>query len=234
MKNITIVIPLYNEEKRLKKLFTNISNFNSNKKIEFIFVDDGSKDNTFYKIEFFIKKIRNRNKKFILVKSNKNLGKGGALKLGVSRATNNWIFTMDADLSVNFNQINIWIKKYTFNNNYAYFGSRNHISSNVMKKLHRRIMGIAFQFLVFIFFDKNIKDSQCGFKLYNKLYAKQVFKNLKTQGFAHDLEIIKLLKSKKIIIRELPIKWRHEDNGKLNILTDPFKMLFDIFLIKLR
>ena len=234
MKNISIVIKIYNETNRLNKLFKNILLLNTSFKIEFVFVDDGSNDNTVYKIENFINKFRKKNYKLKLIKSKKNLGKGGALKLGVLYSHYNWIFTMDADLSVNFNQIEKWKKKYLFNKKYAYFGSRNLENSNVTKKVHRRLMGIVFQFLVYIFFDKNIKDSQCGFKLYNKIYAKKIFSKIKTFGFAHDLEIIKLLKNNGIKIKELPITWKHEDNGKLNVLLDPFKMLFDIILIKLR
>jgi len=234
MKNISIVIPIYNETRRLNKLFKNILLLNTKFKIEFIFVDDGSNDNTVYKIKNFIKKFKKKKYRFKLIKSMKNLGKGGALRLGVLYSHNNWIFTMDADMSVNFNQIKQWRKKYLFNKKYAYFGSRNHKNSNVTKKVHRRLMGIVFQFLVFIFFDRNISDSQCGFKLYNKIYAKKIFSKMQTFGFAHDLELIKLLKNNDIKIKELPVTWRHENNGKLNVLTDPFKMLFDIILIKLR
>ena len=53
-------------------------------------------------------------------------------------------------------------------------------------------------------------------------------------GYAHDLELIKLLRSKNIEIIELPINWIHMDKGKLNVLLDPVKMLFDIILIKFR
>ena len=73
-----------------------------------------------------------------------------------------------------------------------------------------------------------------GFKLYSKKYAKSIFKNLKTNGYAHDIELILLLKFKKIKIVELPINWVHKDKGKVNILTDPIKMLIDIILIKFR
>ena len=71
--------------------------------------------------------------KYKLIKSKKNLGKGYALKLGVKRARYNWIFTMDSDLSVGFNEINKWIVNHELKKNYAYFGSRNHKDSIVKK-----------------------------------------------------------------------------------------------------
>ena len=79
-----------------------------------------------------------------------------------------------------------------------------------------------------------IKDTQCGYKLYKKSIAKPIFLKLKDYGFNHDLEIILLLKTKNIEIKELPVKWEHRDNSRLNIFWDPIKMLFGIFLIKFR
>ena len=104
---------------------------------------------------------------------------------------------MDADLSVDLYQIAKWFKKYTFKDNCAYFGSRNHPQSKLKFRYHRKIIGYIFQFFVFLFIDKNILDTQCGFKLYNKKYAKNIFKKLRTSGYAHDIELIYLLKLKK-------------------------------------
>jgi len=59
-------------------------------------------------------------------------------------------------------------------------------------------------------------------------------KKLRTSGYAHDIELIYLLKLKKIKIVELPLKWIHMDGGKVNILTDSIKMMIDMILIKLR
>ena len=169
-----------------------------------------------------------------MLKSKKNFGKGHALKLGVKTAKYDWIFTMDADLSVDFTQITKWIVKHSFRDDHAYFGSRNHSQSTVKHRYYRKFMGDIFQILVFLFIDTKVKDSQCGFKLYNKKFAKIIFKDLKTNGFSHDLELIKLLRLKNIKIMELPVNWVHMDKGKLNILLDPIKMLFEIILIKFR
>ena len=237
MKTISIVFPLYNEEKRLNNLFKGVKNFSRSKigkPLEFIFVDDGSTDNTAEKISKFINKFKMNKHKYKLVKIKNNRGKGNALKLGVKKASYNWIFTMDADLSVDLYQTAKWFKKYTFKDNYAYFGSRNHPQSKLKFRYYRKITGYIFRFFVFLFIDKNISDTQCGFKLYNKKYAKDIFTKLRTSGYAHDIELIYLLKLKKIKIIELPLKWIHMDRGKVNILTEPIKMIIDIILIKLR
>jgi|MDTC01.1.fsa_nt_gb dolichyl-phosphate beta-glucosyltransferase len=237
MKEISIIFPFYNEEKRLNKLFKSLINFNKkqyNKLFEFIFVDDGSTDNTREKISQFLKKIQKSRNRYKLVKSNKNFGKGHALKLGVRHAKYNWIFTMDSDLSVDLFQIITWLKKYNFKNNHAYFGSRSHPKSIIKFKYYRKLIGNILQFLVFLFVDKKIKDTQCGFKFYNKKYIKKIFASLKEKGFAHDIELILLLKKKGIKIIELPIKWKHVDEGKLNPFLESINFFFKFFTILLK
>ena len=95
IKSLSIIFPFYNEELRLKASFNHILNFIKKKpafKIEIIFVDDGSDDNSYELINRFIKNSRKNKKiKFKIIKSKKNLGKGSALKLGVKQSKYDWI-----------------------------------------------------------------------------------------------------------------------------------------------
>jgi dolichyl-phosphate beta-glucosyltransferase len=77
-------------------------------------------------------------------------------------------------------------------------------------------------------------DTQCGYKLYKNKIAKKIFKKLKTNKFEHDLEIILNAKQFNYFIKELPVKWTHKPNSKLNIFTDSSKMLYGIILLSLR
>ena len=104
-------------------------------------------------------------------------------------------------------------------------------SSEVEKKIHRYFLGIIFNILIKLLFKVDIKDSQCGFKLYDSNVAKKIFVNLETLGFAHDVEVINKIHKQNIEIKELPVKWRHMPNSKLNILTDPIKMFLEIIKI---
>ena len=76
IESLTIILPLYNEEKRLKESFKKISKFLANNRIkikELIFVDDGSTDNSSEMIKKYIKRnnLRNKNLKLINYKKNK-------------------------------------------------------------------------------------------------------------------------------------------------------------------
>jgi dolichyl-phosphate beta-glucosyltransferase len=78
----------------------------------------------------------------------------------------------------------------------------------------------------------NITDTQCGFKLYNTKTAKNIFSKIKFYGYIHDVEITLICKNLNLDIIELPVRWNHKSNGKLNILIDSIIMFFDI--LKLR
>ena len=102
--SLSIIFPVFNEELRLKSSFNHIKNFLRKKKkfkTEIIFVDDGSKDNSYNLIEKYIKETK-KNKKINIkiIKSKNNLGKGHALKIGVKKAKYDWILTTDIDMSV--------------------------------------------------------------------------------------------------------------------------------------
>ena len=240
IKSISIILPVYNEQLRLKSAFTNILNFlkKGNFKTEIIFVDDGSTDNSFIMINNFIKKYQkkiSKKNKIKIIKSKNNLGKGSALKLGVKNAKFDWILTADIDMSVSLFQINIWLQKKLINKeHFVYIASRTHEKSIVKRNLFRNILGVIMRFFTFGILNIKIKDTQCGFKLYKKKIAKLIFLKLKDFGFSHDIELILLLKNKKIKIKELPVKWVHKKDSKLNLFWDPIKLFFGIFITKLR
>ena len=115
IRSLSIIFPVFNEELRLKWSFIHIKNFIKKQKklkIEIIFVDDGSKDDSYNLINKFIKNFKSNNKtKFKVIKSKSNAGKGSALKLGVKKARYDWILTTDIDMSVSLFQIYSWIGK---------------------------------------------------------------------------------------------------------------------------
>ena len=239
IESLSIIFPLYNEQNRLDKLFSEIKKQKifKKKKIEFIFVNDGSNDNSFKLIKNF--KSENKNKANIkLISYNRNRGKGYALKKGVFFAKKKWILTMDIDLSVNLNQLNIWKrKKYLKKDIFVYFGSRLLNSSKVNAKKYRAFTGKIFNLILSLVFDRrelNIKDTQCGFKLYKSIVAKKIFNKSKEDGYIQDVEILLLLLKKRTKIKELPVIWSHKSGSKVNILTDSIYMFYNLIKLKFR
>ncbi len=237
INSLSIIFPIFNESQRLHLAIQDIKKFNEKKrikKLEYIFVDDGSKDDSLQILAAFIKKNKKRNINYKVLKIKNNTGKGNALKNGVKFCKNDWILTLDSDISVSISQINNWEKKkFLDKKNTIFFGSRNLHYSKVKYKLYRKILGILFSSFVNISFSINLKDTQCGFKLYRRKEAKLIFKNLKDKGFAHDIELILLAKKYNISITELSVNWTHRDNSKLNIFLDTFKMFYNLIKIKI-
>lgn len=238
IKSISIILPLYNEAQRLKKTFNEIKKFLKRKTIssvEVIFVDDGSKDNSDKMIKKFIKENKKKRLRMKYLSLNKNCGKGAALKLGVKKSTKDWILTSDIDFSVSLFELHKWIRNDFLNKNHSiYFGSRSHHQSKVNSRFYRRIVGNFLRFLISSILSINIKDTQCGFKLYKSYIAKKIFSKIKFVGYEHDIEIVLLSKRIKERIVELPVTWKHVKLSKVNILIDSVKMFFKVLLIKIR
>lgn len=239
INSLSIIFPLFNEENRLPKLFKEIKKFTIKEKInlEFVFVNDGSIDRSLILIKEFKKtNLRKINIKIISYKKNK--GKGYALKKGVLLSNKKWVLTMDLDLSVSFNQINSWIKNKLIKDVCSiYFGSRLLKKSNTISKKYRVFTGNIFNILLKILIKNKflgIKDTQCGFKLYKRNLAKIIFKDMKEDGYIHDVEILILIRKKKFVVYELPVNWVHKAGSKINIIKDSIKMFFDLLSLKLR
>ena len=235
MDNLSLIIPLYNEENRLYESLKTIKKFLSKKKSsEVIFVNDGSNDQSDKIIRNFISK----SKKKIMINYiyyKKNVGKGFAIKKGVLKSRKKWILICDLDMSVKPGQIDIWDKKkFISKNNFAYFASRKHHSSEIETSIIRKLLGVFFNIIIYLLFDIKIKDTQCGFKLFNKKYAKSVFKKISSYRFSFDVELVLLLNEKKIKIKELPTNWVHKTGSKLNIFYDMPLMFIDILKIKFK
>lgn len=230
IKSLSIIIPFFNEEQRIQSCLKRIAKFNKKISTEFILVNDGSYDKSNFIVKEFLKK---NSKNIKLLNLKKNMGKGHALKKGIQVAKKEWILTSDLDLSVPLDQIFNWTKRnYLKKNCYIYFGSRGHKKSIVKAKLYRIFLGKIFRFLINILFTIEITDTQCGYKLYQKKIAKKIFKKIKMSRFEHDLEIVLNAKKLNHPIIELPVKWIHKSNSKLNIIIDPIRMFLGILFLK--
>ena len=163
------------------------------------------------------------------------MGKGYALKKGIDKSSKKWKLTCDIDFSANPIEIKRWVKlNYIKNHQSCYFASRSLPKSQVKYRHHRYYLGNIFNQLVSIIFSLSIRDTQCGFKLYHKSYARKIFSKLKEYRYSHDVEIAVLLKKNLTKIYELPIKWVHRDKSKLNIFTDGLNMIFKLIFIRIR
>lgn len=237
MKSLSIILPLWNESQALPRLFSKIQKFKDKTflKLEIILINDGSTDTT---KQLIYKFKDNFNGKCKIISYNSNMGKGYALRKGVLLSSSDWVLTTDADLSVSLTEILKWSKK-ILKTTEIYFASRLLKTSNTQAKTSRKIIGHIFRVIVKILFFKHgsissIKDTQCGFKLFNKKYVKKIFLECEEKGFLQDLEIILLADAYKLRVVEMPVKWIYGKKSSINLFFDPLIMLIGLFRLRFR
>jgi len=230
--DISIIIPAYNEEKRLEGTLEKIRSFFNGKNMayEVLVVDDGSRDRT---VE--VAERTSLAGKFILrvLSNGENRGKGYSVRRGIKNAEGNLVLVTDADLSTPIEEISK-LEKYLREGFHIAIGSRSLKGSEVKvsQPIYRVLMGKTFNLLVRGFVMKGIIDTQCGFKLMKRECLEKILPGMKIDGFSFDVELLYLARKKGYKIKEVPVVWRDCRGSKVNPLSDSLRMFKDLFYIK--
>lgn len=234
MRSISLILPLYNEEKRLKQNFSKIHNYlkGNFENFEIILVNDGSRDKT----PELIKTINKNYKHTFFISTNTNYGKGHAIKLGVGRAQGSYVFFMDIDLSVELPFLKKAFVELKNSKKDIVISSRRLKGSILVKRQPRlrEILGYAFSKLAIGLLDLNVVDVTCGCKGFKKVAARQIFSNLKIYGWSFDADVLYIAKKLGFTVLELPVIWKHDSSSKVNLSTDTLKALFDLIRIRFK
>ncbi len=230
---ITIIIPFYNEEKRivlesLHQIFKNTSQY------DFILVDDGSTDNTFAVLNQF----KSEFSTIEVLKLDKNVGKAEAIRAAVLSISNaDFIAYYDADLATPFSELEKLIQFCLVHHNYKMvMGARIKLIGNQVKRsLIRHYFGRIFATIVSQFVLKvAVYDTQCGAKVIDYQIAKQIFEKPFISKWLFDVELLKRLQKSynlKEVVKEIPLeKWEEIGNSKIKV-TDFFQLPFELFQI---
>jgi dolichyl-phosphate beta-glucosyltransferase len=241
MKKFSIVTPTYNESDKISSSITQITHFMRafTDSFEIIISDDGSKDNTVQIIENMKEDIP----ELILLK-NPHKGKGATVWAGFDIAQGEFIYLADADLSAPIDEIKkllVWIQENDFD--IAIASREGHGSKRIDEPFYRHFMGRVFNLVVQVFALPGIQDSQCGFKLFNKKTAREIFSRLKIYGSeapeiqdaylgAFDVEVLYLAKKLGYKVKEVPVTWTYVKTSRLNPIKDSVKMALDVLKIR--
>ncbi|MGB2629643.1 MAG: dolichyl-phosphate beta-glucosyltransferase [Candidatus Omnitrophota bacterium] len=229
---LSVIIPAYNEEKRLKNTLEGVSGYLSTQKYDFeiIIVDDGSDDRTFKIAEDFTK---NNPSKITVLRNEKNRGKGYSVKKGVLASKGEFVLFSDADLSTPIKEIDKLLgfidKGYDI-----VIGSRSTAGSDVRirQPLYRQMMGKTFNLFVKALLFKDFNDTQCGFKLFRGDVARTIARELEIDGFCFDVEVLYIAKKKGYKIEEVGVAWVNSPQSKVQIVNSSIGMFFDLFKIR--
>jgi len=222
---ISIIIPAYNEEKRIETTLLNYSNHFQDQEI--IVVCDGTD-----KTQNIVGKLSEKYPNIKLLRFEKKLGKGGGIIEGFKEANGDKIGFVDADESVTPDDVKRMFDYLPDVD--GVIASRRLKDSRILIKqpTKRRIASRVFNIIVRLIFGLNLKDTQCGAKVFRKEAIKDVLSELKTKGFEFDVELLWRLKKKGYKVVEFPITWRHSEGSSFSLSNAP-KMFFSLLKVRI-
>lgn len=237
---ISVIIPNYNEEANLKRgVLQELKSYLDKQKYtwEVIISDDGSTDQSPVTIKNFVAK----NKEFRFLE-NLHAGKPFALKSGIKVAKGKYVLFTDMDQSTPISELAKLIPatKEGFRVVIGSRGVRRQDSS-----LFRQLASVTFLLARRAILLPRIKDTQCGFKLFETQLARDLFSQMRLFGrdqdatgwkvTAYDVELLYLARKNKVIIVEIPVLWRNEDvsdNKSRNFIKESYEMFFEILRVR--
>ncbi len=231
MKRLSVIIPAYNEEHRIKITLEAVFNYfvRQNYSWEAIIVSDGSKDLTVQMVSEFI----SNKPEFNLIANTVNHGKGYVVRQGMLAATGDFRLFTDADNSTSIEQIEKFLSY--FDEGYDIVIGSIEVEGaeiNEHAQWYRRILGKYSKYIIRIIAGLwNIHDTQRGFKCFTAQAAGEIFSRTKIDRFGFDIEVLALAKKMGYKIKEVPVIWNNPGNSTVS-LKSYFQVLKDLFKIR--
>jgi dolichyl-phosphate beta-glucosyltransferase len=217
LRSLSIVIPAYNEIRRLPLTLDRIAAWLDGKNLEFcevLVVDDGSRDGTAEMVEEQAKK----QSLLRLLRNPGNRGKGYAVRSGMLAAKGEWVLFTDADLSTPIEEVVKLQSRAVGSGAGIAIGSRALDPSTV--EVHqsgfREWSGRFFNLVMRLVTGLPFRDTQCGFKLYQARAAREVFNRQRLDGFSFDVEDLFIARKLGILTIEVPVRWRNVEGTKVS------------------
>jgi dolichyl-phosphate beta-glucosyltransferase len=231
---LSIIIPAYNEEKRLPRALTQIRDYFARVRaaageIEIIVVDDGSTDGTVKIVEEWAPQ-----EPFLrLVRNGENHGKGYSVRHGMLEARGRVTLFTDADLSSPIEESAKLLAAIAAGNDVA-IGSRALDRSliEIHQSPYRELAGIIFNGFVRLFTGLPFHDTQCGFKAFVREPSRIVFEQQRIEGFGFDPEVLFLAKRHGLRAAEVPVRWAHDTATKVHVVRDSLRMFGDLVYLR--
>ncbi len=230
---LSIVIPAYNEARRLPATLDAIARYLKDSRwtsAEVVVVDDGSTDDTRQVAESHPAsggRVR-------VIANPGNRGKGYSVRHGMLEATGEWILFSDADLSAPIEELDKLFEAVTGQESEVAIGSRALDRSliGVHQSGFREQAGRIFNLFMRLLIGLPFWDTQCGFKLFSKRAAREIFRRQRIDGFGFDAEALFIARKLGFRILEVPVRWNHVEGTKVSMFSDSINMFLDLVRIR--
>ena len=230
---LSVVVPAYDEEARIGRSLRLIRTYLEGHEpaFEVIVVDDGSSDGTLAAAGEAV----GDDPRVRMIRLGRNRGKGAAVRAGVLQAKGDRILFSDADLSTPIEEIRVLSAALDAGIDVA-FGSRAIRGSDVVVRqpFYRQTMGKAFNLFVRVLALPGVRDSQCGFKLFRREAAQEIFRRQRLDRFAFDVEVLFLARRLGFRLAEVPVRWINSPDSRVHPVRDSSRMALDLLRLRWR
>jgi dolichyl-phosphate beta-glucosyltransferase len=233
LASISIVIPAYNEERRLPATLRSVLDYLGTSDWqgwEIVVVNDGSKDGTAaVAAEFAASRPGIR-----VLENPGNRGKGYSVRHGMLEARNDWVLFTDSDLSAPIEEVDKMVAAAGSQGASVVIGSRalDRRLIQVHQSLFREAAGRIFNLLMRVAIGLPFADTQCGFKLFERSAAQQVFRRQRIERWGFDAEVLFIARRLGYKTIEVPVRWSHAEGTKVSMLGDSVNMFLDLLRIR--
>jgi glycosyltransferase involved in cell wall biosynthesis len=202
--NISVVIPAFNQQKNILYSIRRIKQavelwFNN---YELIVVNDGSTDNTLT----LLKSIALTDEHIQIISYTPNRGKGYAVRQGVLNSQGDVVIFLDGDLDIPPDSIKDYVERLSTSD--LVIASKRHPESNVTIPKSRAFLSRAFHLLIRVATSIPQKDTQAGFKVGNGDIMRTIFRNINTNRYAFDVELLTIASILHLRVEEMPVKMK--------------------------
>ena len=228
---LSVVIPAYNEAGRIAEPLRRIRDHIRGRHMtaEFVIVDDGSTDGT----PEVVRRLAEQLGIVLRVLPSGHRGKGSAVRIGMVAARGRAVLMTDADLSTSIEEIDRFLPVLR-DGAQVVIGSRKMPGAviEVRQPILRESMGRVFTFLTQLLIVR-VSDATCGFKLFTRDAAHQVFSRLTLDDWSFDAEALFVARKLGYVIREVPVAWRDSEGTKVHRGRDAVLAAIGLMRIRL-
>jgi dolichyl-phosphate beta-glucosyltransferase len=230
--DISVVIPAYNESRRLPPYLGAVRNYFSRaglREYEVIVVDDGSDDG----LGDLVAAMSESWPELRLERQERNRGKGAAVRRGVLAAKGRLILFTDADGATPIEEEVMLRREIEAGADLA-IGSRllEAGGADTHRRWHRRLMGRGFATLVRLLLAISVRDTQCGFKMFRREVGYRLLGSCREERYLFDLHVLSLATRLGYQIREVSVRWRDVPGSKMNLLGDSVRMFTGLLRLR--